>query len=267
MRTRVSIIATVGPACADEATLRAMAEGGMDAARFNFSWKGSTDFKRDLGAVRAAAAASRRKLLLIGDLPGPRVQEGRGHTYDAAAAFSLTERDEEFARFCIDEGFTHIALSFVGSGDDMRRSRERIERLGGGTLKLIAKIERKSAVLDIDRILKAADAVMVARGDLGREIPLPTLPFVQRDIIRRAGAAGKPSIVATQMLESMVREPEPTRAEVTDISQAILEGADAVMLSEETAVGARPVEAVRAMESIALEAERHLAPETTRREL
>ncbi len=152
-------------------------------------------------------------------------------------------------------------MSFVASARDVEHCREVIKQIGprliGPGPKIIAKIERKAAVEKIDEIIAAADAVMVARGDLGSEVPLEEIPFIQKMIIAKANAAGKPVVVATQMLLSMTERTEPTRAEVTDVEEAIMSGADAVMLSEETASGRFPVEAVAMMERSIAEAERH----------
>jgi len=258
MNSRAYILATMGPSCLNEEILSAMVENGMDAARFNFAWRDdSGETKEQIKLVRAVAKKHGRDVTVIADLPGPRIQLAQGHTYDPGAAFSLTKKDEDHIRFCITENISHLALSFVSSGKDVLRSRDIIRKLGG-TQKIIAKIERKIAVDAIDGIIEEADAIMVARGDLGEEIPLPQLPFVQARIIAKAKAAGKTVIVATEMLESMTEHPTPTRAEVTDVAVAILEGADAVMLSEETASGKYPSEAVAMMEQIVLEAEKHL---------
>jgi pyruvate kinase len=128
----------------------------------------------------------------------------------------------------------------------------------GGNQKIIAKIERAVALESLGAIIAETDAVMVARGDLGNEVPLEQIPFVQERIIRESKLAGKPVITATQMLLSMVNSPVPTRAEVTDVTNAILEGSDAIMLSEESAIGKYPVEVIAMMERIAAEAEIHM---------
>ena len=127
-----------------------------------------------------------------------------------------------------------------------------------GKQKIIAKIERQKALENFDEILEASDAIMFARGDLGNEVPIEKIPFIQSEIIKKANLAMKPVIVATQMLTSMVKSPTPTRAEVTDVANAILQGADCVMLSEETSIGKYPVETIQIMEKIVLEAEKHV---------
>src|SRR5512136_2791618 len=147
-----------------------------------------------------------------------------------------------------------IALSFVRSPQDILDAKSFLKEKGAD-IPLIAKIEKWEAWQDIDRIIAAADGAMVARGDLGVEIPLEKVPLVQKELIRKCNRVGKPVITATQMLESMVDSPVPTRAEVTDIANSIFDGTDAIMLSEETAVGRYPVEAVRVMTRVALETE------------
>ena len=142
-----------------------------------------------------------------------------------------------------------FAISFVREGEDVERTRRAIARAGGDQ-PVISKVEHQEAIRNIDGIIEASDGVMVARGDLGIEVPPWEVPLLQKRIIERCNDAGKPVIVATQMLESMVYNPRPSRAEASDVANAILDGADAVMLSEETAVGMFPVEAVRVMNSI-----------------
>ncbi len=182
---------------------------------------------------------------------------------------SLTDKDLRDLEWALDQGVDWIAQSFVQRASDVAETR----KLVAGRAGVLAKIEKPSAVADIDAILETADAVMVARGDLGVEIPLEEVPGTQRRIVRLAREAGKPVVVATQMLESMVSSPMPTRAEVSDVAHAVESGADAIMLSAETAVGAYPVEAVRIMHRVALQVERdpayglkgmtHVAPTET----
>ncbi|AFL96091.1 pyruvate kinase [Thermococcus cleftensis] len=163
---------------------------------------------------------------------------------------AVTEKDLEFIKFALEHGIDAIGISFVGSAYDVLKVRRFVEE-NNGRLFIIAKIERPDAVRNFDDILCAADGIMIARGDLGVEMPIEKLPVLQKKLIHKANVAGKPVITATQMLESMTEEKLPTRAEVTDVANAILDGTDAVMLSEETAVGKYPVDAVRMMARIA----------------
>ena len=167
---------------------------------------------------------------------------------------ALTEKDLEDLAFGARIGVDWVAMSFVRSRDDLLLCRHYLNRYGSHA-RLIAKIEKPQAVERFEAILAEADGIMIARGDLGVEMPLAEVPLVQKRLIRRTLHAGKPVITATQMLESMVQSPTPTRAEVTDVANAIFDGTDAVMLSAETAAGAYPVEAVRVMDRVAREAE------------
>jgi len=177
-----------------------------------------------------------------------------------------TPKDVEDLRFGMDQGVDFVALSFVRSADDLRRLREEMREYGGpdAVLPVIPKIERPEALEHLREILLASDGVMVARGDLGIEMPPEEVPGAQKKIIRMANALGVPVITATQMLESMVSSPRPTRAEAADVANAILDGTDAVMLSAETSVGRYPAAAVRIMDSIAREAEKYRRQESAR---
>ncbi len=168
----------------------------------------------------------------------------------------LTPKDIRDVQYGIRDGFEYIALSFVQSGHDVEKLR-RI--LGKSKAKIIAKIERAVALDSIEEIIKASDGIMVARGDLGIEMPLEDIPLVQKELVRHAHWLGKPVIIATQMLTSMINHPHPTRAEVSDIANAVLEGADMLMLSNETGEGAYGPEAVALMRRIAVRAEQYLA--------
>lgn len=167
---------------------------------------------------------------------------------------SITEKDKADLTFGLAHGVDAVALSFVRSAADIESARSAM-RAAGRTVPIIAKIEKHEALARIDEIVEAADGIMVARGDLGVEIPIERVPMTQKMLIRKANAHGKPVITATQMLKSMVDSPRPTRAEAADVANAILDGSDAVMLSEETAVGAYPVAAVETMSRIAVEVE------------
>src|SRR5881296_2716207 len=169
------------------------------------------------------------------------------------SAPALTDKDREDVAGAVAHGVEYVALSFVRRAEDLAE----VRGLVPDGLKLVAKIEKATALEDLERILAASDAVMVARGDLGVELPFEEVPVVQKRLIREANRHGKPVITATQMLESMVRHPRPTRAEASDVANAILDGTDAVMLSAETAVGEYPLDAVRAMDRIIREMERH----------
>jgi pyruvate kinase len=170
---------------------------------------------------------------------------------------SLTAKDRNDARFALEIGVDFLALSFVRRAADVLELRALAGECGGGAA-MIAKIERPEALDDIDAILDAADGIMIARGDLGVEMPPQKVPLVQIQLTDRARARAKPVIVATQMLESMVEKPRPTRAEVSDVALAVRSGVDAVMLSAESAVGKYPVEAVEMMDTIARETEAYL---------
>ncbi|HTY06233.1 MAG TPA: pyruvate kinase [Gemmatimonadales bacterium] len=177
------------------------------------------------------------------------------------SAPALTEKDREDVAHAVKHGADFLALSFVRRAEDLAELRTLVPP----EMKLVAKIEKATALDDLPRILTACDAVMVARGDLGVELPFEEVPLVQKRMIRDANAYGKPVITATQMLESMIHAPRPTRAEASDVANAILDGTDAVMLSAETAAGEYPIEAVRAMDRIVREMERHLPHREERR--
>lgn len=169
------------------------------------------------------------------------------------SAPSITEKDEADARFAAEQELDYLALSFVRRAEDIEQLRAMIPK----TISIVAKIEKDVALANIESIVKAADGVMVARGDLGVELPFEEVPVAQKKIIAVANRFGRPVITATQMLESMVNNPRPTRAEASDVANAILDGTDAVMLSAETAAGAYPRLAVEAMSRIIAEIEQH----------
>lgn len=170
---------------------------------------------------------------------------------------SMTSKDRADVRFAIEHGCDYVALSFVRAAADVEAVRKYIVKYGG-TQWVIAKVEKPEALDNIEAIVDASDAVMVARGDLGVEIAAAEVPIVQKRLIRMCNAKAKPVITATQMLESMIRNPRPTRAEASDVANAVLDGTDAVMLSAETSVGAYPIEAVHYMRTICREAEDEL---------
>jgi pyruvate kinase len=169
---------------------------------------------------------------------------------------TVTEKDRADLVFALNQGADIVALSFVRTGEDIAGARRLISRHTNREVPLVAKIEKGSAVENFDDILAESDGIMVARGDMGVELPTEMLPGIQKRLIAECNSAGKPVITATQMLDSMIRNPRPTRAEATDVANAVLDGTDAVMLSGETAAGAYPVAAVQTMARIALEAEK-----------
>ena len=338
MFRRTKILATIGPASRDPATLDALIAAGLDAVRFNFSHGTHALHAEAYGRVREAAARHGREVAILQDLQGPKIRlaeiagevrvapgarlvittrdivggagvvptdypqlaadvapgmqilldEGRvsvvvravegteivcevvdggvlvsnkGLNVPGAAltASAMTDKDRADVRFGLDLGVDFVALSFVRRPEDIEELRS-LMRAHGRVVPIIAKIEKPQAVDAIDAIVAAADGVMVARGDLAIEATLEMIPVHQKAIIASANRAGKLVITATQMLESMTENVLPTRAEVTDVANAILDGTDAVMLSGETAVGKHPAEVVRRMGSIAQVTEDTLYP-------
>ena len=168
---------------------------------------------------------------------------------------AITEKDRCDIEFGIEQGIDFIAASFVRKVSDVLAIREILEENNATHIKIISKIENQEGVDNLDEIIEVSDGIMVARGDLGVEIPTEEIPVVQKLMIKKCNEAGKPVITATQMLDSMIRNPRPTRAEVTDVANAIYDGTDAIMLSGETAAGKYPVEAVKTMATIAKRAE------------
>lgn len=257
MESETKIIATIGPASEKREVISELIKHHMDIARLNFSWGNYEWFSDVIKNIRECAIEENREIQIIQDLSGPRVQDDNGHHYGGKEEQDvITKKDIENLDFGIKQNVDYVALSFVGRAKDVIELKRLIKEKGGEQ-KVIAKIERKIAFENIDEILKETDAIMVARGDLGNEFPLEEIPFVQHEIIQKCKEAGKMVIVATQMLLSMENNPTPTRAEVSDVAYAILDGANCVMLSEESAKGKYPIEAVKMMEKISLVAEMH----------
>ena len=196
--------------------------------------------------------AGHARVVVGGDIPA-----GKGINLPSSRLDipSLTDKDRADLRFGVAQGVDFVALSFVRQAADL-------DEVKASGAPVIAKIEKAEAVANLEEIVRAADGVMVARGDLGVEIPIERVPIVQKEVIALANRCARPVITATQLLRSMVESPLPTRAEATDVANAVLDGTDAVMLSEETAVGRYPLDAVRVMHRIATEAEKLLAPRT-----
>jgi pyruvate kinase len=326
---RTKIIATIGPASWEPATIEQLIAAGADVFRLNFSHSGPDRQAQTIADIRGAAERVGREVAVLGDLPGPKLRigslrddfaelktgmhvtltprelEGDAATipvswpgvtdleedqlvYLADGAIRLRVNDPEpegvdceievggtlsshkgmnipggvdlpattgvdldWVEFAVENGVDLLAVSFVSTAADLEPVARRLKELGS-SIPLIAKIEKQEAAEHAEEIIgDATGGIMVARGDLGIEVPLEQVPIVQKRLIRAAGLASKPAITATQMLASMVTARRPTRAEVTDVANAIYDGTDAVMLSEETAVGQNPVEAVRVMDRIA----------------
>src|SRR5436190_993863 len=247
MERRTKIVATIGPASREPEVLVRMVEAGMDVARLNFSHGTAELHAETAQRVRAGdgeidaevevggTVASRQGL----NIPGP---------LDILPA--VPEEDLEHLRAGQKIGVDLVALSFVRRPEDVLFVREHTRT------PLIAKIEKPQGVERAEEILKVSDCVMVARGDLGVEMPIEEVPMIQKRLLALAGSMARPSITATQMLDSMVTSSRPTRAEVADVANAILDGTDAVMLSQETAVGHHPALAIEIMAAVALTTER-----------
>jgi pyruvate kinase len=205
----------------------------------------------ELQVLEAVSQNIRCKVIVGGMLTS---NKGLNFPTGTILASAFTEKDREDLLFGIENNVDFVGLSYVKEAADLERVKKFL-RERSADIPIIAKIERKEALEDIDRILLFSDGIMVARGDLGMETPIEKIPNVQKMLIRKANGSGKPVITATQMLRSMVDHTQPTRAEVTDVVNAIYDGTDAVMLSEETATGRFPVEAVQMMAKIARAAE------------
>lgn len=258
MESATKIIATIGPASSDKETISNMIKHHMNMARLNFSWGTYRQHEDVIKIIRKVSLENNISIPIIQDLSGPRVQDGKEHRFGGEENQKIiTEKDIADLSFGIEQGVEYIALSFVGKASDIIELKKLI-REKGGNQKVLAKIERKLAYENLESIINEADGIMIARGDLGNEFQLEEIPFIQHNIIERCKKADKMVIVATQMLLSMVSNPTPTRAEVSDVAYAILDGADGVMLSEESAKGDYPVKAVEMMEKIALVAEKYI---------
>jgi pyruvate kinase len=221
--------------------------------------KGDHVFLED-GTVRLVVHEARKGQVICRVTRGGNISSGKGVNFPGKRLKlgALTAKDIVLLKFAIGNHVDFIGLSFVSTAKEVVRARRILKRAGSHAW-IVAKIEKKQAVENFDAIARKAHAVMVARGDLGVEMALEEIPELQKKIIEKANALGKPVITATQMLESMVTNATPTRAEVTDVANAIIDGTDAIMLSEETAVGRYPVEAVNVMRRVAAATERNLA--------
>jgi len=217
------------------------------------------------GSIRLRVRESGESRVLTRVETGGTVASHQGMNLPGVEAVpaAVDQSDLDWVDFAIDHGVDLLAVSFVRSASDLDPVHARlVER--GEDIPVIAKIEKREAAEAAEQIVQAADGIMVARGDLGIEVPIESVPQIQKQLLALAGRYSRPSITATQMLASMVRSTRPTRAEATDVANAVYDGTDALMLSEETAIGKYPIEAVRMMARIAEESERHLPYEEWR---
>ncbi|HSD79112.1 MAG TPA: pyruvate kinase, partial [Solirubrobacteraceae bacterium] len=323
MERRAKIVATLGPASAEDAVVAALLRAGADVFRLNLSHGSAADHREAIARVRRVAAGLGKHVPVLLDLMGPRFRlgtlaapralrrgervtlgTGRGadlpvddpgflrhlrvgervliadglvelavtaksarrvaarvvsggtvstrkgiNLPDSRIPFAISRKDRADIAFAVAERADYLGASYIGRARDVEALRE-VVRAHGDDIPIVAKLERAAAVEHIDEITAAADAVMVARGDLGVEVPLHQVPVLQKRIITAGRRLGKPVIVATQMLESMIAQPRPTRAETSDVANAVFDGADALMLSGETAAGRFPVEAVQTMDRV-----------------
>jgi pyruvate kinase len=257
------ILATLGPASSRPETIDALIAAGLDGARLNFS-HGTHEWHAGAAEmVRAAADRAGRPVAILADLQGPKIRvgtvKGSGMEVPTGSRLTITSRVVEGADGVVSTEYEDLPRDLAMGDRDVLDLRDLLESLGR-RIPIVAKIEKPQAIDALEEIVAVADGVMVARGDLGVEVSLEMIPVFQKRIIESANRAGKLVITATQMLESMTENPLPTRAEVTDVANAILNGTDVVMLSAETSVGKFPVDAVREMAAIAGTTEETMYP-------
>lgn len=258
----IQIIATIGPACNSIDIIQAMIAAGMNIARLNFSWGTHEEHGKYIELIREAAKREGVVVPIIQDISGPRVQQGSLHTF-ATELPVLTEKDRVDVAAMAAYDVEYIAQSFVKEVANIEEVRTLLTEVGT-TSKVIAKIERTEAVEGLPALLKVVDGIMIARGDLGEAVPFYTLPFVKKAILRQCNEAKVPAIVATEMLTSMIDDTDPSRADISDIAHAVLDGASATMLSNETAVGTNPIEVVEVMRAVVDEALKYTTGSTLR---
>jgi pyruvate kinase len=255
MTVKTSIIATLGPASSTEEIFSKMLPY-IDMVRLNFSWGAHEEMEKVINIVRKVSSEAGKKIFIIQDLSGPRIQTGEKHHFNKETQIVITNKDLEDIAFGIKHEVDFIALSFVGEANDIKQLRKHLEN-SGSSIPVIAKIERREAVENIEEIIDVSDAIMIARGDLGEAYPIEEIPFLEHKIISLCNKKNRFVIVATEMLLSMVKNDRPTRAEVTDVAYAVTDGADAVMLSEETASGDHPAAVVEVLDRIVKYAKKH----------
>jgi pyruvate kinase len=336
---RAKIVATIGPACRDEAHLLELFQAGVNVARLNFSHGTHEIHAGNIKKIREISHRLGKPIAIMQDLQGPKIRTGdlsapieinegdrliltsdpnpaegqipvdfpglhehlspgnrillddgnlelqveavNGSLISTTVTFGgtlksnkginlpganlqipgFTSKDEKDLKFGLEQGIDAVAVSFVRTADDVIRVRQAIQQYGdsNANIPIIAKLEKQEALDNLDAILKISEGVMVARGDLGVELSPEAVPIAQKEIIEAANRHRKVVITATQMLDSMIHHPRPTRAETTDVANAIFDGTDAVMLSGETAVGDYPIKSVEMMRKIILRSESHMS--------
>ena len=264
---KTKIICTMGPNSDDMELMRKLVQGGMDIARFNFSHGPHEEDVQvgsriliDDGLIELQVKDKEDKEIICTVKNGGELGERKGVNVPNVPVRlpAITDKDREDIRFGVEQKIDFIAASFVRNAECILEIKSFLKECGAPYIPIIAKIENAEGIDNIDEIVRCADGVMVARGDLGVEIPAEEVPYLQKMIIQKCNDYYKPVITATQMLDSMIRNPRPTRAEVTDVANAVYDGTDAVMLSGETAAGKYPVEALRMMVHIVENTEEHL---------
>ena len=243
LHRHVKIVSTIGPASNTSEVLRNMLEAGLDIARFNMNYGTLEEHSKLISEIRSLSAEMGLTTGILLDLPGSKRFSG-----DTGALFG------KHLEFAVSQEADFIALSFLSSSRQIVEVKKMLEEMKS-SIPIIVKIERAPALVESDSMLAASHGMMVARGDLALDINIEKVPMAQKRLVSEANRKGKPVITATQMLESMVRNPGPTRAEATDVANAVLDGSDALMLSEETAIGKYPVEAIVMMSKIIMEAQ------------
>ncbi len=246
---QTNIIATLGPATNTRESIAGIIDAGVDIVRLNFSWGTHENMLEIITFVRSIAEEKGKHIPILQDLSGPRLVLEHGHRINSDIEGVITEKDLNDLSFGLSNAVEYVALSYVSSADDVHELRRHMVEQGFVT-PIIAKIERQEALDSIESICDAADGIMIARGDLGLAVPLEQLPVLEKNIIELCNRKEKFVIVATEMMLSMTESTAPTRAEVNDVALAVALGADAVMLSEETAKGKHPVETVVMMKKI-----------------
>jgi pyruvate kinase len=239
----VKVVCTLGPASSSPQVMERMLKAGMDIARFNLAHGTLEEHSQRISKVRSLSQKLKLPLGVLLDLPGLKHRRG-----DMKSVFG------EHLDFAFSQKADFVALSFISSVRQVQEVKQLLKKMKAD-IPLIVKIEEGRALEEIGALLEVGEGIMVARGDLALDISIEKVPTAQKQLISAANRCGKPVITATQMLESMVRSASPTRAEATDVANAVLDGSDALMLSEETATGSYPVEATGTMVKIALEAE------------